>query len=194
MYNQTYAELCMIALSYIGVEADVCNIEDPSADNPWEQRCKRHFMPLLKTCIATFMPMFALTPKPVRIVRSNDGEFKIPADCLKVLSVNGMSGDDIHEIGGTIQCDYGEFGNVIDIEYIRLVLETAYWTPEFLALFPYELAAELAPYLNDAGKLNKAIQLRDMKRRELGGLNAQRVRLKQRNKGIYKKKWHFPVR
>lgn len=192
MYNQTYVELCMTALAYIGVDADVCDIEDPSPDNPWEKRCKRHFMPTLKKVLATHMPMFAI--KETTITKTADGEFRIPADCLRVFSVNEICGDDIHEEGGLIKCDFGLFGDTIKIKYIHLVEETGYWTPEFLYLFPYELACELVVYLNDVGKLNTAISLRDAVRREVGGLNAQRVRLKRRFKGIYKKKWHFPVR
>lgn len=192
MNNQTYVELCMMALAYIGVDADVSNIEDPSPDNPWEQRCKRHFLPTLKKVLATHMPMFAI--KETNIVRSADGKFRIPADCLRVFSVNGICGDDIHEEGGEIKCDFGLFGNSITVKYVHLMQETGYWTPEFLYLFPYELACELVVYLNDAGKHRMALDLRESARREVGGLNAQRIRLKRRFKGIYKKKWHFPVR
>lgn len=194
MFNQTPVSLCRRALALLGIEADVSNIENPSPDNVWEQRCAEVYRPTLIYSLALYMPTFAITPNPVKIPRSPDGSFKIPAESLKILTVNNQCGDDIHEIGGTIQSDYPLNGDFVEITYIRLVEQTGLWSPEFQVLFPYELAPELAVYLSDSGKLQQAIALRDRKRAESGGLNAQRVRLKRRYKDIWKKKWPFPLR
>lgn len=194
MFNESKVSLCNIALGLIGVEEEVANIDNPSPENIWEQRCAKIYRRTLLLCLGLYMPSFAITPNPVRITRSTDGSFKIPADSLKILSVNEFCGDDIHEIGGEIQCDYPLHGDTIEVEYVRAVEQTGLWSPEFQSLFPYDLAVALAPYLSDSGKLQQAISLRDRKRAEVGGLNAQRVRLKRRYKGIYKSKWPFPIR
>ena len=105
MFNETPVSLCNKALSLIGVEDEVSNIEDPSPQSVWEQRCAKVYRPTLQVALALYMPSFAVTPRPVKIARSGDGTFKIPAESLKILSVDGYCGDDIHEIGGEIQCD-----------------------------------------------------------------------------------------
>lgn len=192
MLNETKASLCTIALGLIGVEEDVADIDNPTT--VWEQRCAKVYRRTLLLCLGIYMPSFAITPKPVKITRSADGSFKIPADSLKIISVNKMCGDDIHEIGGEIQCDYPLHGNTIEVEYVKAEERTGMWSPEFQSLFPYDLAVALAPYLSDSGKLQQAIQLRDRKRAEVGGLNAQRVRLKRRYKEVWKEKWPFPLR
>lgn len=194
MFNESKVSLCNIALGLIGVEDEVSDIDNPSETNVWEQRCNKVYRRTLLLALGLYMPSFAITPNPVKIPRSADGSFKIPSDSLKIISVNDYSGDDIHEIGGEIQCDYPLHGDSIEVKYVKAVEQTGMWSPEFQALFPYELAVALAPYLSDAGKLNQAIVLRDKKRAEFGGLNAQRVRLKRRYKETWKKKWNFPLR
>lgn len=194
MFNETPVSLCNRALGILGVEEDVANIDDPSPNNVWEQRCKREYRTALALALVEYMPSFAITPRGVRINRNADGAFRTPADSLKVIEVNGLCGDDIHEIGGEIQCDYPLHGDCIEIKYVKLIEQTGLWSPEFQALFPFELAVKLAPYLSDSGKLSQAMTLRDRMRAETGGVNAQRVRIKRRHKDIWKDKWPFPYR
>lgn len=194
MFNETPVSLCRTALGILGVEANISNIDDPSPHNIWEQRCAQVYRRVILTSLALYMPSFAITPKPVKIPRSTDGEFKVPADSLKVLSVNGLCGDDIHEIGGTIQVDFPIRKDEIEIEYVKMIEQTGLWSPEFQSLVPYDLAVDLAPFLSDSGKLSQAIQLRDRKRAEMGGINAQRVRMKRRFKPLWQHKWPFPIR
>lgn len=193
IYNQTAADMCNIALGLLGVEDQVFNIDDPDPENVWEGRAKMIYNPTLRKTLASFMPAFAITPDPVKITRNTKGQHKTPADCLKLLSVDGMSGDDIHEYGGVIHCDF-PVGETIEITYIRMVDETGCWSPEFQFYFPYELAVGFAGFLNDKGKRSEAIALKNAALADMGGVNAQRVRLKRRYKDIFKKKWHFPVR
>lgn len=193
MYNETPASMCNIALGLLGVEAQVFNIDDPDQENPWEQRANLIYNQILRKTLASFMPAFAITPKPVKIAKNGDGEHRTPADCLKLLSVDGMTGDDIHDFGGVIHCDF-PVGDTIEIEYVRMIDATGKWSPEFQFYFPYELAVGFAGFLNDKGKRSEAVALKNAALADMGGVNAQRVRLKRRFKDIYKKKWHFPVR
>lgn len=193
MNNETPASLCNMALGILGVEDQIFNIDNPDADNPWEQRANLIYRSTLRKTLASFMPTFAITPEPVKIVKNTRGQHKTPADCLKLLSVDGMSGDDIHDFGGVIHCDF-PVGPTIEITYVRLVEDTALWSPEFQFYFPYELAIVFAGFLNDKGKRADAVALKNAVLADMGGVNAQRVRLKRRFKDIYKKKWHFPVR
>lgn len=193
MNNETPASLCCIALGILGVEDQVFNIDEPDPENVWEQRAKLIYKQILRKTLASFMPSFAITPNPVKIARNTNGEHRTPADCLKLLSVDGMSGDDIHDFGGVIHCDF-PVGDTIEIEYVRLIEETGLWSPEFQFYFPYELAVGFAGFLNDKGKRADAVALKNQALADMGGVNAQRVRMKRRYKAIYKKKWHFPVR
>lgn len=193
MYNQTAADMCNVALGLLGVEAQVFNIDDPDPENPWEGRAKLIYNPILRKTLASFMPAFAITPEPVKIAKNGDGLHRTPGDCLKLLSVDGMSGDDIHDFGGVIHCDF-PVGQTIEIEYVRLIEETGLWSPEFQFYFPYELAVGFAGFLNDKGKRADAVALKNAALADMGGVNAQRIHLKRRYKAIFKKKWHFPVR
>lgn len=193
MYNETPASMCNIALGLLGVEAEVFNIDNPDAENPWEQRANLIYNQILRKTLASFMPAFAITPVPVKIAKNTDGLHRTPADCLKLLSVDGMSSDDIHDFGGVIHCDF-PVGDTIEITYVRMIDETGRWSPEFQFYFPYELAVGFAGFLNDKGKRADAIALKNAALADMGGVNAQRVRMKRRYKDIYKKKWHFPVR
>lgn len=193
MNNETPASLCNIALGILGVEAQVFNIDDPDPENPWEQRANLIYRQILRKTLASFMPAFAITPNPVKITKNTNGEHRTPADCLKLLSVDGMTGDDIHDFGGVIHCDF-PLGPTIEVEYVRQVEDTALWSPEFQFYFPYELAVGFAGFLNDKSKRADAVALKNAALADMGGVNAQRVRLKRRYKAIYKKKWHFPVR
>jgi len=197
MFNETPVSLCNRALGILGVERTISNpsfLDDPASDAVWEQRCSQVYRRTLQLSLALFMPTFALTPHPVKITQTGDGRWLIPAESLKIISADGHSGDDIHEIGGEIKMDIPPLDQTIEVEYIRMVEQTGLWSPEFQNLFPYELAVELAVFLSDAGKLTTAIQLRDRKRAECGGLNAQRVRMKRRYKPLWKHKWPFPIR
>lgn len=193
MYNETPASMCNIALGILGVEDQVFNIDDPDPENVWEKRANLIYNQILRKTLASFMPTFAITPNPVKIAKSGDGEHRTPADCLKLLEVDGMSGDDIHDYGGVIHCDF-PVGDTIEIKYVRMVDETGLWSPEFQFYFPYELAVGFAGFLNDKSKRADAVALKNAALADMGGVNAQRVRLKRRFKDIYKKKWHFPVR
>lgn len=193
MYNETPASMCNIALGILGVEDQVFNIDDPDPENVWEKRANLIYNQILRKTLASFMPTFAITPIPVKIAKSGDGEHRTPADCLKLLEVDGMSGDDIHDYGGVIHCDF-PVGDTIEIKYVRMVDETGLWSPEFQFYFPYELAVGFAGFLNDKSKRADAVALKNAALADMGGVNAQRVRLKRRFKDIYKKKWHFPVR
>lgn len=193
MNNETPASMCNIALGILGVEDQVFDIDNPDAENPWEQRAKLIYKNTLRKTLASFMPSFAITPDPVKIVRNTNGQHRTPADCLKLLSVDGMSGDDIHDFGGVIHCDF-PVGQTIEITYVRLIEETGLWSPEFQYYFPFELAVAFAGFLNDKGKRADAVALKNAALADMGGVNAQRVHLKRRYKDIYKKKWHFPVR
>lgn len=194
MFNETPVSLCRTALGLLGIDANVNNIEDPSPNNIWEKRCSEAYRRTLIYSLTWYMPTFAITPHPVKIPRSPDGTFKIPAESLKIFKVNQFEGDDIHEIGGEIICDYPLHGDHCEIKYVKLIEQTGLWSIEFQELFPYELAAVLAPYLSDSGKLAQSIQLRDRKRLESGGINAGRVRVKRSYKQLYDKKWKFPRR
>ena len=193
MSNETPATMCNIALGILGVEDQVFNIDDPDPENVWEKRANLIYNQILRKTLASFMPAFAITPEPVKIAKSGDGEHRTPADCLKLLEVDGMSGDDIHDYGGVIHCDF-PVGDTIEIKYVRLIQETGLWSPEFQFYFPYELAVGFAGFLNDKSKRADAVALKNAALADMGGVNAQRVRLKRRFKDIYKKKWHFPVR
>lgn len=193
MSNETPATMCNIALGILGVEDQVFNIDDPDPENVWEKRANLIYNQILRKTLASFMPAFAITPEPVKIAKSGDGEHRTPADCLKLLEVDGMSGDDIHDYGGVIHCDF-PVGDTIEIKYVRLIQETGLWSPEFQFYFPYELAVGFAGFLNDKSKRADAVALKNAALADMGGVNAQRVRMKRRFKEIYKKKWHFPVR
>lgn len=193
MSNETPATMCNIALGILGVEDQVFNIDEPDQENVWEKRANLIYNQILRKTLASFMPAFAITPEPVKIAKSGDGEHRTPADCLKLLEVDGMSGDDIHDYGGVIHCDF-PVGDTIEIKYVRLIQETGLWSPEFQFYFPYELAVGFAGFLNDKSKRADAVALKNAALADMGGVNAQRVRMKRRFKEIYKKKWHFPVR
>ena len=175
MSKDTKVEICNKALMILGIEEDVENIDKPSTR--WEKRCAMYYDAAREQALTQLIPSFAITSKPVRITRTTDGEFLIPQDCLRVLRVNNK-GNNFHEIGGTIQCDFIT-DTYIDILYVRNIEDTGLFPNEFSLILSNELAILLAPLTKDQLKINYANTTLVQKRREYAGVNAQKTKIKK---------------
>lgn len=175
MAKQTQIDICNQALMILGIEEDVANIEKPSTR--WEKRCARYYEPARQKFLTLAMPSFAITPEAINITTKTDGLFYIPADCLRVLRVNGR-GTGFHEIGGTIQCDFAT-SDTISVQYVKDTQDLGVYTAEGCLMLANELAILLAPLTKDNAKIAYANTTLQQNRKEYAGINAQKTKIKK---------------
>lgn len=175
MNKKTKVEICNDALMLLGIEEDVEDIDTPKSR--WEKRCASLYDTARRKALTMLIPSFAITPDPVQITKNTKNQFVIPQDCLRVLRVN-KKGNEFHEIGGTIQCDF-YVGETIDITYIIDVEDTGRFSPEFAYVLANELAIMLAPLTKEQQKINYAATALVQNRREYAGINAMKTKIKK---------------
>ena len=178
MTRYTKIDICNQALMILGIEEDVANIDTPSTR--WEKRCARYYDAARQKFLTLSIPSFAITPQPIQITKTTDGLFPIPTDSLRVLRVNGK-GNEFHEIGGTIQCDFMTSDN-ISVQYVKDIEDLGIYTPEACLMFANELAILLAPLTKDKAKISYANTTLVQQRREYSGINAQKTKIKKTEK------------
>lgn len=178
MANITPIQLCNMALTLLGVEEEVENIDTP--ETRWEKRCAMFFEVSRINAITLLIPSFAITPKPVPITANSNGDFIIPSDCLRVLEVDGHTGNEIHEIGGMIITDF-PIKDTIQVRYLKNISSTGLMPAEFFPEWANELAILLAPLTKDNSKITFANNVLIKNRQEFAGINAQKIKIKKKN-------------
>lgn len=175
MAKYTQIDICNQALMILGIEENVANIERPATR--WEKRCAMYYEPARQKFLTLALPSFSITPEPIQITQTTNKLFMIPADSLRVLTVDGHA-NDFHEIGGTIRCDFTT-KETISVEYVRDIQDLGIYTPEACLMLANELAILLAPLTKDNAKINYANTTLVQNRREYAGINAQKIRIKK---------------
>lgn len=179
----TKNDICNQALIILGIEEEIRNIDQPTTR--WEKRCAMLYDKARRNSLNLMMPSFAITDTPEIINPDTQGKYPVPSDCLRVLKVNGVAGDKIHELNGFIKTDF-PVSNYIEIEYLKDIKSTGLFSPEFELVCSHELAIMLAPLTKDNSKINYAQTTLVQKRNEYAGINASKIRIKKRSDMAFK--------
>lgn len=152
-------------------------------NRPAARHAKAHFADIRDAALRSHPWNFATTPvTPARDPAAAAGAFSktypLPANCLRVVSVDGLDEDSwAVETRGGVEDDTAPVVPVLStdvdaplVRYVRRVGEVALWDPLFLEVFALKLASRLAPLL---GQPEAADDLDARAERKLG--TARRV-------------------
>jgi len=144
----TATELANMALAHLGQ----ARISDYSERSPAAEHCRRAFDHVRRLCLRDYDWNFAIRRATLTAAETPPEfdwgyEYPLPADCLRVISVNQRP-------GGTRLTDYAVEGRAIlsnfaecRVRYVRDVTDPTLWDSMFASYFCYRLAAAIAPSL-----------------------------------------------
>ncbi len=144
----TATELANMALAHLGQ----ARISDYSERSPAAEHCRRAFEHVRRLCLRDYDWNFAIRRASLTAAETPPEfdwgyEYPLPADCLRVISVNQRP-------GGTRLTDYAVEGRAIlsnfaecRVRYVRDVTDPTLWDSMFSSYFCYRLAAAIAPSL-----------------------------------------------
>lgn len=179
MAKKTKVQICQDALTILGIEESISNIDTPNT--VWEKRCAMFCDVARETMLTELMPSFAITPEPIRITQNTNKQFPVPSDSLRVLFVDGKS-KEFHEIGGTIKCDFITTKPYIEVIYIKNEKDTGLFSAFDCYMWAVELAIRLAPLTKNKDKMNYAQNVLMQQRSEYAGVNAQKIKINKKSK------------
>jgi hypothetical protein len=132
-------------------------------NRPAARHAKAHFADMRDALLRSHPWNFAMTPaSPARDPAASAGQFSkvypLPADCVRVISVDGLDEDSwTVETRAGLDDDTAPMVPVLctdvdapRIRYTRLVGDPALWDALFLEVFALRLASRIAPLLGQA--------------------------------------------
>lgn len=174
-------DICNLALSRLGDKRTVEDIENGKKHE--ELVFKKWYDITRQSTIKRCMPSFAIERElwaQAEYVPAFGYEkaYKYGSDCLRVIGIGnvGENENNYSREGEYICCDE-DFPNGLPVRYLKDIKDTTKFTPEFVELLSFELAANVCMELTESSQLLSYIeQVLPAKRLEFTGLNAQENR------------------
>lgn len=139
----TQSEICNMALSNLGLDNNVTNIDDPETQT--EKIFAQFYQLVLNKVLKRERPQFAIYDETVPPTEFADGSlhYIVPSYALEVLRINGETQGWTVEHGEIIFIDniaISQSGENIEIKYVRALTDTGLFPEEFVELLAWELA------------------------------------------------------
>ena len=139
----TQSEICNMALSNLGLDNNITNIDDPQTQT--EKIFAQYYQLVLNKVLKRERPQFAIYDESVPPTEFADGSlhYIVPSYALEVLRINGETQGWTIEHGEIIFIDniaMSPSGNNIEIKYVRALTDTGLFPEEFVELLAWELA------------------------------------------------------
>ena len=139
----TQSEICNMALSNLGLDNNITNIDDPQTQT--EKIFAQYYQLVLNKVLKRERPQFAIYDETVPPTEFADGSlhYIVPSYALEVLRINGETQGWTIEHGEIIFIDniaMSQSGNNIEIKYVRALTDTGLFPEEFVELLAWELA------------------------------------------------------
>ena len=139
----TQSEICNMALSNLGLDNNITNIDDPESQT--EKIFAQYYQLVLNKVLKRERPQFAIYDETVPPTEFADGSlhYIVPSYALEVLRINGETQGWTIEHGEIIFIDniaMSQSGNNIEIKYVRALTDTGLFPEEFVELLAWELA------------------------------------------------------
>lgn len=155
-------EICNLALAHIGDSATVASIS-PAEPTMQAELCAR-FYPMARDALLempntdwAFATKRAILPQVASETTAFDYAYAMPIDCLRIISVLPADAMDDNDIGGLpfpkdFTLESNSFGQSIiytdlsnaAVRYVARVIDTTKFTPTFVMVLSWKLAAMLA--------------------------------------------------
>ena len=139
----TQSEICNMALSNLGLDNNITNIDDPETQT--EKIFAQYYQLVLNKVLKRERPQFAIYDETVPPTEFADGSlhYIVPSYALEILRINGETQGWTIEHGEIIFIDnitMSQSGNNIEIKYVRALTDTGLFPEEFVELLAWELA------------------------------------------------------
>lgn len=139
----TQSEICNMALSNLGLDNNITDIDDPQTQT--EKIFAQFYQLVLNKVLKRERPQFAIYDETVPPTEFADGSlhYIVPSYALEVLRINGETQGWTIEHGEIIFIDniaISQSGENIEIKYVRALTDTGLFPEEFVELFAWELA------------------------------------------------------
>lgn len=139
----TQSEICNMALSNLGLDNNITDIDDPQTQT--EKIFAQFYQLVLNKVLKRERPQFAIYDETVPPTEFADGSlhYIVPSYALEVLRINGETQGWTIEHGEIIFIDniaISQSGENIEIKYVRALTDTGLFPEEFVELLAWELA------------------------------------------------------
>lgn len=139
----TQSEICNMALSNLGLDNNVTDIDDPTTQT--EKIFAQYYQLVLNKVLKRERPQFAIYDETLTPTQFSDESWHyiVPSYALEVLRINGQTEGWTIEHGEIIFIDSlakSQSGNNIEIKYVRALTDTGLFPEEFVELLSWELS------------------------------------------------------
>ena len=139
----TQSEICNMALSNLGLDNNVTDIDDPTTQT--EKIFAQFYQLVLNKVLKRERPQFAIYDETLPPTEFADGSYHylVPSYALEVLKINGQTQGWTVEHGEIIFIDniaLSQSGSNIEIKFVRALTDTGLFPEEFVELLSWELA------------------------------------------------------
>jgi hypothetical protein len=189
----TQAEICNMALSNLGLDNNVVDIDDPESQT--EKIFSQFYNLVLNKTLKRERPQFAIYDESIPPTVFSDGSlhYMVPSYALEVLRINGQTQGWTIEHGEIIFIDscvmFHEDDN-IDIKFVRALTDTGLFTEEFVELLSWELALYCCGRLTqDANMLQLAAAGVQGARQEYQTINLRSAKPRLKTQSKFNRVW-----
>lgn len=139
----TQSEICNMALSNLGLDNNVTDINDPTTQT--EKIFAQFYQLVLNKTLKRERPQFAIYDETLPPTEFADGSYHymVPSYALEVLRIDDQTQGWTVEHGEIMLIDniaLSQSGSNLKIKYVRALTDTGLFPEEFVELFAWELA------------------------------------------------------
>lgn len=189
----TQSEICNMALSNLGLDNNVTDIDDPQTQT--EKIFAQFYQLVLNKVLKRERPQFAIYDETLPPTEFADGSYHylVPSYALEVLRINNETQGWTIEHGEIIFIDniaISQSGENIEIKYVRALTDTGLFPEEFVELFAWELAMYCCGRLTqDSAMLQLAVTGVQGARQEYQTINLRSAKPRLKTQGKFNRVW-----
>lgn len=188
MATYTKSQICNLALSLLGLDNNVVDIDEPT--NHTEEVFAQYYDLVLDKILKRERPQFAIYDYTLipTLYSDNTWHYLVPSFAVEILRVNGATEGWTIEHGEILfvaGMPLSQSGDNLEIKYVGQVSDTGLFTEEWVELFAAELAYACAGRLTqDVNMIQLSMQFVQKARKEYQTINLRsaKPRLKTQNK------------
>lgn len=172
-------QVCNMALSHMGNYGSVNDIDNPKDSKEitfslWYDVTRQAALRLLVPNFAMQRRIIANIPVPPEYAATYTNAFTKPADCVKVLGIGEIDGEDTLTLEGAYILTNDNYPSGLPLRFIGDITDTTAFTPDFTILFSLMLAENTAIQITQKQTVKDKITAQlPAKLSESSGISAQ---------------------